>query len=497
MSIFKLLSIIAISSTLSGTVVLAQKTNTKARPQSRPTASASPEKSRARRTVPPSTQPAVARTDPAKAEPRTNEATPQSSPASAATPIEAQPGQPSSPAKTKALESTPQEQPTAETDAQPAATESDPIVELREQIEVATNPQDRIRLQLQLADLLASNGKKSEAITELHSVTATDVFDPPGFYNTGNALARLGDTEGAVNAYRKAVEQRKGRYSRALNNLGVILLRVGRWDEAYDALASALKVENFRYAEASYNLGRLYAARGQMDLATREWRRAIQVNPEHTAATQLLARAGDDGRITVAQPRAVSREAKSRAASGAVASEMPEKPSARRLTLDPTSFSFLQKARSAADKGNRLEAVDNYKRLIASQNGYFAPANLELAFVLVGLNRDQEALTALLEVINRDGSHYPIGYYHIGRIYERQGELKLAEEAFLRAIAAYGNQNGQFMLDLSRVREKQGNFPGAAEAMEHFIAAMKKEGQDLTWSEERLNSLRQKTSAPK
>ncbi len=47
---------------------------------------------------------------------------------------------------------------------------------------------------------------------------------------------------------------------------------------------SALKIENFRYAEASYNLGRLYAARGQSDLAVREWRRALLVDPKHDAA---------------------------------------------------------------------------------------------------------------------------------------------------------------------------------------------------------------------
>src|SRR6185369_9484048 len=109
-----------------------------------------------------------------------------------------------------------------------------------------------------------------------------------------NSLARLDDNNGAVEAYRKAIDQRKGNYSRALNNLGVVLLRIGRWDESYDALLSALKLESFRYSEASYNLGRLYAARGQSDLAVREWRRALAVDPKHSAAAAALSRGAED-----------------------------------------------------------------------------------------------------------------------------------------------------------------------------------------------------------
>src|SRR5688572_3181889 len=164
----------------------------------------------------------------------------------------------------------------------------DPVTSLREQIEGAGTPVDRIRLQLKLADLLVSTGHRSQALAELKLIADSNEFDPTGFYNLGNSYARLGETEAAINAYNVAIEQRKGRYSRAYNNLGVVLLRTGRWDDAQDALLSALKVENFRYAEASYNLGRVYSARGQRDLAAREWKRALFVDPQHDAAAQAL-----------------------------------------------------------------------------------------------------------------------------------------------------------------------------------------------------------------
>ena len=76
---------------------------------------------------------------------------------------------------------------------------------LRDQIEAAETAPERIRLQLKLVEELVDTGKKAEAVTLLHSIADTDAFDPQGFYNVGNSFARLGDTDGAVQAYRKAI----------------------------------------------------------------------------------------------------------------------------------------------------------------------------------------------------------------------------------------------------------------------------------------------------
>ena len=498
-SLFDLIIVIAILCTFTITFAFGQTTTPKrkAKPQAKPAAStATPTTTRSRR-VASATETETTKPESAASNP-TTEAALVNSPAPAESPSPVQ-----SKATAKPAEKTPEvpAETASQTPAQPA---SDPIMQLRDQIDAAATPQDRIRLQLKLAEELAGNGKKSEAVAELHAITGSDVFDPQGFYNAGNALARLGDTEEAVNAYRKAIEQRKGRYSRALNNLGVLLLRLGRWDEAQESFLSALRIESFRYAEASYNLGRLYATRGQMDLAVREWRRAVAVDPDHAAAAQSLARSGNEGRITVEQAAPVpSRTTDNRTAvkntNKSMASERPKSSSFSntRLVLDPTSFSYLQRARNASERGNKTEAIENYQRVIARENGYFAPANLELSFILIGLKRNDEAMAALREVVNRDGSKYPISYYHLARIYEVKGELKLAEEAFAQAVAAYGTQNSQFLLDLSRVREKQGDFKGALEAMEKYVTLVKKDGQDIAWSEERVAVLRQKASVPK
>lgn len=357
----------------------------------------------------------------------------------------------------------------------------DPIKSLRDQIEAATSPQESNRLRLKLADELVKTGYKTEALKELSTILAGKDFDPVTYYNLGNAFARAGETESAIAAYRRAVEQRNGGYSRALNNLGVLMLREGRWDEAYEAFIAALKLENFRYAEASYNLGRLYSARGQNDLAVREWRRALAVDPKHDAAAQALARGDEDDVILVA-PK--SKPAPARSSAG-------PRPLVR-LTLDHTSYDLLQLARGASERGKTLEAVDNYKRVLKREGGYFAPANLELSYALLALKRNDEAQAQLVQVSQRDGARYPVSYFHLARLYELKGELKLAEASFAKALESNASANARYLLDLSRVREKQSDFKGALEAMERYVNLVQEQGEKPAWCDERLAALRAK-----
>jgi len=356
---------------------------------------------------------------------------------------------------------------------------TDPVASLREQLAGSQEPSERNRLQLQLAELLSTTGHKPEAIAELNKIASSNSFDPIGFFNLGNSFARLGEPESAIAAYRTAIEQRKGRYSRAYNNLGVLLLRTGRWDESQEALLSALKLESFRYAEASYNLGRVYAARGQNDLAAREWRRALAVDPKHDAARQELARVGSNETVVVASNPVARRSTAA---------------SSRPFELDQVSYEYLQRARAGSEHGKNSEAVDNYRRLLNRNNGYFAPANLELSYALVSLKQYDEALANLLEVSKRDGARFPITYYHLARLYEMKGELKLAEAAFAKAVSLYAPANSQFLIDLSRVREKLGDFQGSLEAMESYLKIVQEQGQETSWSDKRIAELRSKAT---
>lgn len=364
-------------------------------------------------------------------------------------------------------------------------------------VDAGRAPEARLREQLKVVEQMVAQGLKQEALAELHSLAAEDRFDPQGFYNIGNAFARLNATDAAISAYRKAIDQRKGNYSRASNNLGVILLRQGFWDQAYDAFLGALRTENFHYAEASYNLGRLYAARGETDRAVREWNRAITVDPKHSAAAQALTGAGSPGRSTSksnASPRATDTNRVAARNTNALAGASSPAP-APVFTLDPQTHELLQLARNAHEKGRYQEAVDSFRRVIARKGGYFSPANLELSYSLMELRRNDEAIAALLLVAEKDAARFPITYYHLGRLYEQRGDLPLAEENYLRASQAHQVDNAQFLLNLSGVREKRGDFAGALVAMENYIKRKEQLGQRPEWSDSRLASLREKAAA--
>ncbi len=401
--------------------------------------------------------------------------------------------------------------------------------ELREQINNAASGDERARLQRTLVDYLVALDRKTEAVAQLRVMMREDRFDPTGFYNIGNALARLDDSNTAVDAYRKAITQRHGNYSRALNNMGNVLLRLGRWDEAQQALVSALTQESFRYAEASYNLGRLYAKRGEADAAIREWTRTLKLDPNHTDATLALARAyAEDGnsqqaiamldsfttrygasaevsnarreilladeietaeaKTAAGKPNAKSAAERNVARPRAAASNL------RTLAVDRDTYDVLQRARRAREAGRYEDAIADYRRVLARRDNFFPPANLELSYALITLHRTDEAIASLLPLTTKAGARYPEANYHLARLYELRGELRLAGDAYEQAVAA-DKTNPQFLLDVSRVREKEGNMTGALAAFQAYLSRSEQTGRVPDWADARLNDLRQKAAA--
>jgi tetratricopeptide (TPR) repeat protein len=430
----------------------------------------------------------------------------------------------------------------ANTDTASSVTEAE-LEEMRAPSKDAKTDAERARLQRALVERLIENNHKSEAVSELRLMIGEDRFDPPHFYNIGNALARLGDTHNAIEAYRKAISQRRGNYARAQNNLGVVLMRLGRWDEAQEALAAALRQENFTYAEASYNMGRLHALRGEAGLAIREWTRTLSLQPNHTDAAVALARAyaedGDAERgvnvldafakrstrrggeapsaIAIARGEIVAAGNIEMEESGGTKSaetlatknisggnSLGRKDVGRRassssllrpLAVDQTTYDLLQNARNAREAGRLEEAAALYRRVLSRRGGYFPPANLELGYALVSLQRNDQAIESFQPVAAKDGARYPVSFYHLGRLYERTGDLSRAAEAFTRAATLYSDDNAQFLLDLSRVREKEGKMAEAIQAMEDYVKASERTGNTPDWARERLNMLRQKLEA--
>src|SRR5262249_20341435 len=156
-----------------------------------------------------------------------------------------------------------------------------------------------------------------------------------------------------------------------------------------------------------------------------------------TAAAQALARGVDDDVIVVEKTPPVVKPTSTPTAVPMVA-KASSSGHPGKLTIDQTGYDFLQRARSASERGKMVEAVDNFRQVLNRQGGYFAPANLELSYALLSLKRYDEAIGQLLQVSQRDGARYPVSYFHLARVYELKGELKLAEAAYSQTVDAYG-----------------------------------------------------------
>jgi tetratricopeptide (TPR) repeat protein len=421
---------------------------------------------------------------------------------------------------------------------------------LRARAESAASPAERGRLRLGLAERLAELGRGTEAAQLLRSMLDEERFDPQLFYNAGNALARLEQSVDAVAGYRKAIAQRRGNYSRAQHNLGVVLTRLGRWEEAEEALRAALRLESNQYAEASYSLGRLHALRGDAALAAVEWERTLRLSPDHAFAAVALARALAEGgeseralalldafgqraqrrgadvprEVAVARGEIVAEanvvaarravglkeesvvEASARGESGATgtsrlpdATELLRGARASKGSASPVpvvnnrAYTFLLGARAARADERNEEAVGLYRRAMREGGGYLAPANMELGFTLASMRRHEEAVTALLAVVRKEGARHPLVFYHLGRLYEYLGRLGEAGEAFARAAELAGEESPQFYVDLSRVREREGRGREALSAAEAYVrGTARAAGGTPDWARERVESLRKK-----
>jgi Tfp pilus assembly protein PilF len=199
-----------------------------------------------------------------------------------------------------------------ETDAKATEAELD---KLRADIKAASATAERARLQRALVERLTELDRNADALTELRLMLQEDRYDPAFFFNTGNALVRLGDASAAAEAYRKAISQRRGNYARALNNLGVVLIRQGNWDEAQQTLTAALVQENYSLCGSELQPRSSHLLRGEADLAIREWRRTLHLEPAHAEATVALARAytedGDAKRALAVLDNFIARSARS------------------------------------------------------------------------------------------------------------------------------------------------------------------------------------------
>jgi tetratricopeptide (TPR) repeat protein len=142
------------------------------------------------------------------------------------------------------------------------------------------------RARFQLAYAQWQNGQCDAAAANYERVSQLEKADERLLIDWAYALECAGKPDDAVGKVREAIKIQPSAHSYAV--IGMIYGKHGRADEALEALSSAEKADpNF---DMTYVYrGNVFASRGQMPEAANEYRRALAINANNTAAQQGLA----------------------------------------------------------------------------------------------------------------------------------------------------------------------------------------------------------------
>jgi tetratricopeptide (TPR) repeat protein len=125
-------------------------------------------------------------------------------------------------------------------------------------------------------------GRSVESIELLQRVVAARPYDAQAMIDLGSALARKGDTEGAIDAFRRSAEMEPARVAPLLG-LAQVLERVGDIEQSMATLREALLREPQNVTARDMLARHLHFA-GRVDEAEAEYRRSLSYAPKSAMA---------------------------------------------------------------------------------------------------------------------------------------------------------------------------------------------------------------------
>ncbi|HEX8371715.1 MAG TPA: tetratricopeptide repeat protein [Chthoniobacterales bacterium] len=143
-----------------------------------------------------------------------------------------------------------------------------------------------------LGVLVAQIGQYPLAIRMYDRSREIEPRDPSLYFNTANALGKMGRVTEAIFYYQGAIQMYPG-YSEARNNLANILLQERRPAEAVAQLKVALEL-NPHSAEAHYNMGRSLQILGQAGEARVHLLESLRLRPAYSPTVEALNSLGDE-----------------------------------------------------------------------------------------------------------------------------------------------------------------------------------------------------------
>jgi len=235
-----------------------------------------------------------------------------------------------------------------------------------------------------------------------------DLLEHQGWVAPGNAVS----SEERMAAYEQVMHSLPADYYlEGVLNLAKVLGWAGKESEKL-ALLRRHQQQLEKYAEFHYMMGNSMLRRGEAAEATKEFRRAIELNPSfanaYTNLGMALEQSGD--------------------AEGARAQYL------KALSLAPQDFvAQANLGRLAYLRGDNRAAIEAFRKAIAL-NPQYADAYSGLGVVYYRQGYREQAVAELQKALEKNPG-YAEAYYNLGLIYLEERRVQQAIEAFKRAIA--------------------------------------------------------------
>lgn len=139
-----------------------------------------------------------------------------------------------------------------------------------------------------LSRLHEVRGEDRDLAAVLEQIAELGVAEADDLIRLGQAWARLGEHEKAVERYRQAADLEEPDAG-LLTDLGNSLVELGRGDEAVAAYQQALDLDP-RSVRTRFSVGQLYLAAGNAEFARQMFDEILELDPTHLGARVFLAR---------------------------------------------------------------------------------------------------------------------------------------------------------------------------------------------------------------
>jgi tetratricopeptide (TPR) repeat protein len=340
----------------------------------------------------------------------------------------------------------------------------------------------------------------------------------------GIQAERTGNSDGAIAAYRRALQQEPN-LAVASGNLGVLYLQKGLQDDAAVALTKGLSgqslpvyhkalakimVDKKFYVLALYHYGEaarkapadagilagqaeVYAAQGQTDRAIDEYRRALLLDPSHEQASLSLSdiyiqQNKQDSALDLLKKASLANPRSSKI--HLVLADMFEKKGDLKqaeyerllggkktavVDAEPAKPEGIILGDQLAVKGDVDKAAEAYRVALKQQPDSIEPHE-KLGTLYFKAGHEGEAILAYREAVHLGSTNADV-YYNLGQLYEKRNQLDEAVVSYKRAIEKKP-AFAEARLKLAEIRLGRGNTQEAIEQYVEFLK-LKPESADI------------------